>query len=190
MKTSFSKTFLDFINDQPSVDRVYKKRVAIREIRDSSNIDLSKEQVFVIESYNPNFKSKKISTLLANKALKEQYDKIYSEVEEKKEALVKELKGASGLKSSVEETLSLAIAHTERDFFKSLERVEKEVLTGKEDWLCDIKYQTVFNEKVVALLETPDFKAQLDKYMKEYDELITKSRFSERAFLITTTQRI
>jgi hypothetical protein len=177
MKTSFSKTFMDFINDQPSVDRIYKERVAIREIRDSNNIDLSKEQVFVIESYNPNFKSKKVSTLLANKTLKDQYDKIYSEIEEKKEALLKELKGASGLKSGVEETLSLSIAHTERDFFKSVERVEKEVLEGKEDWLCDIKYQTVFNDKVVALLETPDFKVQLAKYMKEYDELITKSRF-------------
>ena len=177
MKTSFSKTFLDFSNDQPSIDRVFKKRTTIREIKDAAGNDLSKDQVFVIESYNQNFKSKKISTLLANKALKEKYDQIYSEIEEKKEALIKELRAPSGLKSSIEETLSLAIAHTERDFFKSLERIEKEVLRGKEDWLCAIRYQTIFNEKVVALLETTDFKAQLAKYMKEYDELITQSRF-------------
>jgi hypothetical protein len=177
MKTSFSKTFLDFTNDQPSIDRVYKKRASIREIKDATNNDLGKDQVFVIESYNPSFKSKKISTLLANKALKEKYDQIYSEIDEKKEALIRELKAASGMKSGVEETLSLAIAHTERDFFKSLERVEKEVMKGTEDWLFNIRYQTIFNDKVIALLETPDFKAQLAKYMKEYDELITKSRF-------------
>jgi hypothetical protein len=177
MKTSFSKTFLDFTNDQPSIDRVYKKRVSTREIKDATNNELGKDQVFVIESYNPSFKSKKISTLLANKTLKEKYDQIYSEIDEKKEALIKELKAASGMKSGIEETLSLAIAHTERDFFKSLERVEKEVMNATEDWVSNIRYQTIFNDKVIALLETTDFKAQLAKYMKEYDELVTKSRF-------------
>lgn len=180
MKTSFSRTFLDFINDQPSVDRVYSKRVSVREIRDSNDVNLNKEEAFVIESYNPNFKSKKVSTLLANRELKEKYDKIYSEIEEKKETLVRQLKNASGLKSGVGETLSLAIAHTERDFFKSLERVEKEVLKGREDWLCEIRYQIIFNDKITALLETSDFKAQLAKYMKEYDELITKSQFFKK----------
>jgi len=177
MKTSFSKAFLDLANDRLSTDRVFKRRSTIREIQDATGREISKDQVFVIESYNPKFKSTKISTLLANKGLKDKYDQMYSEIDEKKEALIKELKAASGLKSGVEETLSLAIAHTERDFFKSIERVEKEVLTGKEDWLCTVRYQTVFNDKVIALLETPDFKAQLAKYMKEYDELVTQSRF-------------
>ena len=177
MKTSFSNTFIDFVNGQPSCDRVFKKRSTIREIKDAAGNDITKEQVFVIESYNQNFKSKKISTLLANKTLKEKYDKIYSEIDEKKDALIKELKTVSGLKGDIEATLSLAIAHNEKDFFKSLERVEKEVLKGTEDWLCGIKYQPIFNDKVIALLESPDFKANLNKYMKEYDELVSKSRF-------------
>jgi len=177
MKTSFSKTFLDHSKDQATVDRIFKERVTVREITDAAGKDLETGEVFVVESYNQNFHSEKISTLLANKVLKDKYDKIYAAIDEKKEALVKELKGPSGLKSGLEETLSLAIAHTERDFFKSLERVEKEVIKGKEDWLCDIRYQTIFNDKVVSLLETADFKTQLAKYMKEYDELITKSRF-------------
>lgn len=177
MKTSFARAFLDLANDQPSTDRVFKKRPTTREITDELGREISKDQVFVIESYNPKFKSQKISTLLANKTLKDKYDRIYSEIDEKKEVLIKRLQAASGLKSTVEETFSLAIAHTERDFFKSLERVEKEVLKGNEDWLCNVRYQTIFNDKVVALLETPDFKAQLAMYMKEYDELVTQSRF-------------
>jgi hypothetical protein len=177
MKTSFSKAFIDLTNDQPSSDRVFKKRTTVREIKDAAGNDIPKEQVFVIESYNQSFRSKKISTLLANMALKEKYDKIYSEIDEKKEVLIKELKMVSELKGNIAETLSLAIAHNEKDFFKSLERVEKEVLKGTEDWLCGIKYQRILNDKIIALLETPDFKAQLTKYMKEYDELVSKSRF-------------
>jgi hypothetical protein len=177
MKTSFSKTFLDLTNDQPSADRIYKKKKTIREIKDEAGQDVSKDHVFVIESYNQGFKSKKISTLLVNKELKEKYDRIYAEIDEKQDALVKELKIASGLKSGVEETIALDIAHNDREFLKALERVEKEVLNGKEDWLCAIKYQAVFNEKVVALLEAPDFKANLAEYMKEYDQLLIQSRF-------------
>jgi len=177
MKTSFSKTFLDYINGQQSKDRVFKGRTTVREIKDGSGNDIDKNQLFVIESYNQSFKSKKVSTLLANKALKDRYDKIYSDIDEKKEALVKELKAASGIRNGVEESFSLAIAHSERDFYKALERVEKEVQNGKEDWLCDFKYQVVFNDKVLALLEAPDFKARLAEYMAEYDKLVSESRF-------------
>ena len=177
MKTSLSKAFLDLSNDQKSADRIFKKRTTLREIKDDAGNDIGKDQVFVIESYNPNFKSKKLSTLLANKTLKDKYDLIYTEIDEKKESLVKGLKASSGLKGDVEESLSLAIAHNEKDFFESLERIEKKVLRWKDDGLSTVKYQTVFNETMAALLEAPEFKSQLSEYMKVYDQLISESRF-------------
>lgn len=178
MKTSFSKTFHDLSIDQPSEDRIHgKKKKTIREIKDESGLAIDKDKVFVIESYNPNYKSKKISTLLANKTLKEKYDLIYSAIDEKKEALINELKESSGLKNAVEETLSLDIAHTNKDFFKALTRIESEVLKGKDQGLGRILYQKIFNDKVRALLESPGFKEKLSEYMKIYDRLISESRF-------------
>ena len=67
MKTSFAKTFKDFSNGVNSKDLIFSNRKTIREIKKEGNNDIAKEQVFVIEPYNEDFNSEKISTLLVNK---------------------------------------------------------------------------------------------------------------------------
>lgn len=133
MKTSFAKTFLDLSNGQESHDSIFKDRQTKRSITDEAAVELSKEQVFVVLPYAQDFKSKKISTLLVNKELKEKYEKIHANIDEKKEILLSELANLSGLKNGIEETFSQDFTHTPKEFFKSILRIKTEVL-DKKTW--------------------------------------------------------
>ncbi len=180
MKSSFAKSFQDLSIGVESKDRIFKDRKTQRSITDGTNAELEKECVFVIEPYNQAFKSQKISTLLVNKDLKEQYDKTYQEIEEKKEALLKELKSVSGIKSGIEEEFARTFTNDPKEFFVSLSRVKSEVFDHKPSQLDAIQYQKVFNEKVIDLLDSKEFKASLAEYMQTYDQIVSSSTFFKK----------
>lgn len=180
MKTSLAKTFLDLSNDVKSQDSIFRERETKRSISDEEGNELNPEQVFVVLPYSQDFKSSKISTLLVNKELKERYEKIHAEIDEKKNLLLSDLAKHSGLKKGVEETFSNDFTHTTNDFFKSIQRVKSEVLDKKEPEFENIIYQRIFNEKVTAFLETSDFKTKLSDYIDKYDELIDSSTYFKR----------
>jgi energy-coupling factor transporter ATP-binding protein EcfA2 len=180
MKTSFANSFMDLSNDIESKDLIFKGRKTKRIIKDENESEISKEQVFVIEPYNKGYKSNKISTLLVNKILKEKYEQIHFNINEKKELLIKELKPLSGLKANIEETFSNDFTHYPKEFFKAIIRVKEEVLDKTEPVLDNIVYQKIFSEKVVAFIETKDFKTKLAEYINKYNELIDSSTYFKR----------
>jgi len=180
MKTSFAKTMDDLSQGKDSEDRIYKHRETTRKITDENGEDITPEQVFVVEPYNEGYKSKRISTLLVNKALKRKYDDLHDEIDEKKEALLKEVKKYSGLKKDVEEILSEAITHDKKKFFLSLSRLKDEVQEGKASQLGEIHYPTIFNAKVLVLLEDDDFRSKLNDYINIYDQLTASSTFFKK----------
>jgi len=69
MKTSFAKTFYDYSKDKETKDLAFPNRTTVREIL-ADDQEISSENIFVIEPYNQDYQSEKISTLLANKELK------------------------------------------------------------------------------------------------------------------------
>jgi hypothetical protein len=108
MKTSFAKTFKDLSKNQDSKDLVFPERETKREIQDEARQDLTPAEIFVIEPYNEQFNSDKISTLVVKKELKEKYDEIHQSINEAKENLLKKLKQLSGLtgrNSNIEEEI-------------------------------------------------------------------------------------
>lgn len=180
MKTSFAKTFMDLSEGKESKDLIFTDRITKRNITDETNNALSSEQIFVIEPYNGNYKSKKVSTLLVNKELKEKYDNILNSIDEKKEILIKELKFLTGLKSNIEEVFSEAFTHSAKEFFKSISRVKAEVTGNGEPEFKGIVYTEIFNDKVIAFLETKNFKANLQAYIGQYDQLIAASTYFQK----------
>lgn len=117
MKTSFANTFMDFSNSLPSKDSIFTTRVNKRIITDENGDELKAEEIFVIVPYNQTFKSEKLSTLLVNKELKERYDEIHLNINEKKDTLTKELIAKSGLKKGVDEEFSTDFTSYSTDFF-------------------------------------------------------------------------
>jgi len=180
MKTSFAKTFKDVSNGNETQDLIFKERVNKRIIKNENNDDLSSEDIFVIEPYNKEFKTKKLSTLLVNKTLKDKYDEIHSSINEKKELLIKNLLKNSGLKKDVETILSVIFTTYSNEFYKALQRIKIEVLDDTEPEFSDIMYSKVFSDKSIAFLQTQDFKEKLQEYIEKYNELIEASTYFKK----------
>jgi hypothetical protein len=180
MKTSFANAFMDFSNSQPSKDSIFTARANKRIITDENGEELKAEEIFVIVPYNQTFKSQKLSTLLVNKELKERYDEIHLNINEKKEALTKELIAKSGLKKGVDDEFSTDFTSYSTDFFKAIGRVKTEVNDGTEAEFSDIIYSKVFGPKVVAFLETKDFKTKLQGYIEKYNDLVDSSTYFQK----------
>lgn len=181
MKTSFAKTFMDLSKDKDSVDLVHPERSTSRIIEDENNTPLESKEIFVIVPYNESFKSNRVSTLLVNKNLKEKYDQILENIEQKKELLIKELKVLSGLKKNVEETFSEdIIGYSQNEFFKAILRIKQEVISPSDFDFSSIKYTSIFHPKIIDFLNTEDFKTKIKLYIETYDDLISKSNFFQK----------
>ena len=180
MKTSFAQTFKDLSEGKETKDRIYTSRQTKRGIADESGVEIPGEQIFVIEPYVQNYESSRISTLLVNKELKEEYDKILVEIEEKKTALLKELKKSSGIKNDIEKAISQVFAKRPDDFLNAIARVDKEVSEETKTELSAIIYNQIFNDKVEEFLNTKDFKNKLLEYTQIYDTLLRSSNFFKK----------
>lgn len=177
MKTSLAKTLDDLSRGKNSEDLIFSERETSRIVQDENGTELLSEQIFVIEPYNETYKSSKLSTLLVNKTLKDQYELIHKNISDRKNTLVKELKPMSGLKKGIEETFSMAFTHSSKEFYRALARVREEVLDKDESEFGDIVYGKIFSEKITSFLETKDFKEKLSGYINKYDELIDSSTY-------------
>ena len=178
MKTSFAQTFKDHSEGKESKDRVYPERQTVKEITDQNDQPLSVESVFVIEPYDPSYESGRVSTLLANSALKSEYDDILRGIDEKSSELMTLLRKTSGVRSGLEDIISIAFSKVPNNLLRALDRVRTEVLEDPEDpVLAGIKFATLFNEKIEKLLAEEDVKEMLEEYTANYDALLSKSRF-------------
>ncbi len=182
MKTSLAKTFEDIRLSRPSKDLIFPARVTVREVKKEDGNELLPDEIFVIDPYKEDFSSEKMSTLLVNKKLKERYDSIHIKIDEEKNNLVKELTHLSGLRDGVENEISetFIFTHGGDSVLVALESTEGRVLDKTEPLYADISYKEIFNEKVLAFLETRDFKKKVADYIKKYDELIAESRYFKK----------
>ncbi|GGB63102.1 hypothetical protein [Henriciella pelagia] len=178
MKSSFATTFLDHSSSSDSRDRIYPDRPTKRAIFDHEGNELSADSIFVVQPYNAEYQSGRVSTLLVNKELKEEYDAILKNIREKEEALISKVKKDAGVRSGIEEIISTVISKKPDNLLRSLERVRAEVNEEEFDSSLDgIKLGSLFNDKVESFLADPDIKAALEDYTATYDSLLEKSRF-------------
>ncbi len=177
MKTSFTKTFIDIVNGLESKDLAFPDRETIRSINIDGK-DIDSENIFVIEHYNDNYESDKISTLLVNKTLKKEYDIIHKSIDKIKKDFEKKLKEKSGLATK---DISNEIERVfRRDFFDVLIELKDEINQGEFNELENISYKKIFIPEVLKFLE--DNKDDIEEYIKRYDELIDKSPYLKKDF--------
>ena len=178
MKTSFAETFKDHSKGNDSQDRVYPERETIREITDENGAPLAMESVFVIEPYDSSYESNRVSTLLANNSLKSEYDGILQGIDRKSSELMTLLKKTSGVRSGLENIISEVLTKIPGNLLRAFDRIKTEVFEDNEDpTLANIKFATLFNEKIEKLLGEKDVKEALEQYTTNYEALLDKSRF-------------
>ena len=178
MKSSFAKTFHDHSMSRNSCDRIHRDRITKRTIMDHERNQISPESIFVVEPYEVEYQSARVSSLLVNDKLKKEYDRILRSIDQKQTLLVKKLKRSAGVYKNLEDIISRTFTRQSNNLLRALDRVRTEVLDDPLDSsLNGIKYSTIFNPKVESFLVDPATKDALAEYTQTYDQLLDKSRF-------------
>lgn len=182
MKTSLAKTLKDLSTPgSSSKDQLFPARPYERNVTDENGTELKPGSVFVISPYDETFSySEKTSTLLVNPKLKSDYDRLHRELDNAKESFLKALKAQSGSKKDLEKEISLAFSKREDKFYQSLVRIAKEVEPHDKPPLATIRYDSIFDERIVAFLGNADVKAAIKDYIERYDQLIQASTYFKK----------
>ncbi|MBA4082499.1 MAG: phage infection protein [Erythrobacter sp.] len=178
MKTSFAETFKDVANAAPSRDRIFPARVSSRSITDEHNVDLPKDVVHVVSPYDEVYShTEKTSTLLVDAKLRKEYEQLHLDIDKAKDTFLRALKEQSGSKKDIEREISSTFTKSDDSFYRALIRVKDEVFTQKDAPFSDIRYDTVFDDKVLQFLGTKDVKTVLESYVRRYNELLAASTY-------------
>lgn len=190
MKTSFAKTLKDIQNGAETFDLIFPENTTKRIVNDETGSPITPDRILVVEPYNETYKSDKLSTLLVNAKLKNEYDKINIDLEDKKSALLDALKPAFGLKSGIDELIGSVFTKLPNGFFTAIGRIKSEVLSDVQPTFETIIYKNVFSDKSEEFLSSPEIRTKLIEYMNKYDELIGKSKYLSRGFNHTNASTI
>jgi hypothetical protein len=183
MKSSLAQTFLDLSNGESSKDRFFQNRLNKRIITNENNVDIKEEMILSIKPYDEVFKnSEKISTLLVNSKLREEYENLIIDAEKEKEIFLKSLKELSKSKKNLEKEISLTFTPTDKEFQKALSRIKGEMQIQEGTPFSDIEYDKIFNDKVLDFLGIKDVENAIKEYINKYNELLLKSTYFKKGF--------
>lgn len=181
MKSSFARTFQDVAKGVASGDRIFTARPSKRSITDETGADLPAGSILAVQPYDEVFgHSEKTSTLLVNAELRVEYEKLHEDTEAAKGLLLKALKAQSSSKKEMEKEVSATFTKGTDQFYKALLRVEEELATQKDAPFSDVKYDVIFDDKVLSFLGTTDVKSVIKDYVTKYNELLATSVYFKR----------
>ncbi|WP_177766256.1 AAA family ATPase [Flavobacterium sp. I3-2] len=170
MKTSFAKTFDLVSKKNVPKDLVYGKKSKYDIVVDGNTIKPSK--ILVINAEDITFDAtNKITSFIASKELKEQYDTIYTELNTAKDDLLKQLKNISRSTDCEGEYTS---TYNSGNFFEVLSNNINEL---KDDFeKTPFKYNEVFDNKGKVKEFITKNESLLDDYITNYNSLISSSK--------------
>lgn len=119
--------------------------------------------------------TEKTSTLLVNPALRKEYEDLHIAIDAAKDLFLKGMREQSGSKKDIEKEIASAFTTSNDQFYRALIRIKEELLSQKDAPFADIKYDILFDEKVLAFLGTKDFKTAIESYITKYNELLSAS---------------
>lgn len=181
MKSSLAQTFQDVASGVPSTDRIFPKRTSKRVVTDEHGADLPKESVLAVRPYDETLgHTEKTSTLLVDTTLRKEYEQLHVGIESSKKALLDALKKQSGSRKDIEKEISSTFTSSDDEFYTALARIKKELLEQTDTPFADVRYDVIFDEKVLAFLARPDVKAAIEDYVTRYNELLAASTYFKR----------
>lgn len=181
LKTSLTKTFKDIENKRATQDLIFPTRTTTRIVK-INDIDITSEQVLTIDSYNESYSSKQLSTLLVNDTLKQQYELALKEVDDKRELLIKNLSKCSGKTAkNIPEIICDAFSTSEKKLLELLEKIHEENHDDLSQF-SNLKYNDLFNQKVIELISSGDLNKELADYVETYEKLNSESTILSRTF--------
>lgn len=179
MKSSFAKTLKDLAEKRDSCDLVFTDRKTVRNIKDENSVDITPQEVFVVEPYNEFFSSDKLLTLVASQELKEEYEAIYKDIEQEKNNFIKKLKDISKSTDCESEILETFSSNENDNLFDILIRLNPELDGKKRKY--DFRYNDVFDKKGKVKNFLSKHISSLDSYVDNYNKLLSKSNLFKKS---------
>ena len=181
MKSSLAHTFKDVVDGVPSKDVIFPTRVSVRTITDENQVAIAKENVLVVAPYDEVLgHTEKTSTLLVDAKLRKEYETLHLDIDKAKELFLKALKEQSQSKKDLEKEISSTFTKSDSEFYRALIRIKDEVESQKPSPYDDVLYDIIFDEKVLAALNTKDVKNAIKEYVEKYNQLISKSTYFKK----------
>lgn len=178
MKTSFSKTF-DLISkatsDNKPSDRIFENRVTECRIEVDDNV-INAESILVIDAEDVNYDStSKISSFIASKDLKEEYDTIYSHLDTAKRHFIKKLKDISQSNDCEVELMSTFATTDNTSFFEMLLSITQQKVLNPVKY--SFRYNDIFDKNGAVKKFLEKNQQLLTQYIAKYKELLSQSFF-------------
>ena len=181
MKSSLALTLQDAADQTASKDRIFPDRETKRSITDETGAEVEGDRVFVVSPYDPEFgPTEKTSTLLVDAKLRKEYDDLHIAIDKAKDTLLKAIKQQAHSRKDFEEEISLAFTKGSANFDKAVVRIKAELQKQKDAPFADVKYDTIFNDKVLKALEAPDLREAIEEYIRRYNDLLDKSTYFKK----------
>lgn len=178
MKTSFAKTFELISKNDPRnkpCDRIYKSRVSKFEVLNDGS-EINPDNILVINAEDDSFDaSNKISSFLASKDLKKEYDEIYLELNQLKVEFIKKLKIISQSTDCETEFINTFSENENSEFFEVLTDQISSLKSEFEKY--DFRYNDIFDNKGNVKKFLDKNQSILDQYVNDYKNIISKSKF-------------
>ena len=173
MKTSFAKTFDDYVSDEDSKDKVFHREPYERTISDESDVEIDKDKIFVIKSFiDTKYTSDDISTLLVRSELREKYEKALKTLDDSKKGVVGALK-SSTQSSDCEKEIVRTFGDLGDNLFEILEKLS-EVISKESYRPYEFRYNNVFDNDVVKKFIEKN-RENLQVYHDKYFEILNNS---------------
>src|SRR5438552_3202541 len=83
----------------------------------------------------------------------------------------------NGSKKDLEAEISSTFTKTDKEFFEALVRVKDEVIALRTAHFANIKYDEIFDTKILEFLKTKDVCTAIKDYIEKYDKLIAASTY-------------
>lgn len=180
MKTSFAKTMKDFSENKDSKDLIFPERPWIRNIQDENDADLSPEQIFVIQPYNKDYKSDKLSTLVVKQELKDKYDEIYKDLETAQKEFIAKLGKVSRSTDCESEFIEAFKENPKDTFFDLIIKIYPKLNNGVM-LEYEFKYNDIFDRKGKVKEFLGKHIDSLDEYTRQYENILTESKFFKKS---------
>jgi hypothetical protein len=182
MKSSFAQTFQDAAAQKPSSDRIFPGRRTVRQITDGSGNEIEGEhRILVVLPYDDGVApTEKTSTLLVNSKLKEEYIRLHVETDKAKKILVDAIKKHAESRADFSKEISSAITRSDNRFDDAMVRVRSEIARQKDTPLSSVKYDKIFDDKVINAIQGKDLKTAIEGYIKRYNELLAASTYFKK----------
>lgn len=183
MKTSFTKVFKKFQDGKESEikDLIFNNIPIVKNIQ-VDGIAISKEDIFVINSFEKAYESGSISSLLINENMRMRL----SEIIRIKNLIFNNLKDKSGL--DINKSISTkGFLKLEEQFLKDFNFTEQSFLQNIENINLDIDYNysgidysKVFHKAVISNIQKASFQNSINEYLQRSEEIYQEYTFFER----------